>query len=133
MSRQSSKDCTYVFGESQLSNVGVPPELLSDHVEEGAPEDILPLQPAGQYIGRDQTTASGNDPGVLDQVVVAPAAAIDSLPVPAHSCEQALDHSAQLEERAVEFRKVTTHPRKPGDVRAMPAAAQRVGDESEEI
>src|ERR1700722_8535545 len=79
----------------------IPIELGAHHIEERAAIHVLPLQPAGEDVRRSQVTARGYIPGIGDQIVVSPAAAIEPFSVPSNSRAECFIQAAERKQRAV--------------------------------
>src|SRR5215472_4037061 len=98
----------------------VPAELGANYIEKGAAHRVCALQAAGENVGSDEAAARGNATSVGDQIIVAPAAAIKALPVPAHGGVQRFVHATEREQSAVSLCNVAAHPRHISKIRTVP-------------
>src|ERR1700733_2665662 len=70
--------------QRSLRRLSVPTEFFANHVEKCAPCNILALQPGCENIGGDESAARGDVTRVANQIIITPAAPIQTLPAPAH-------------------------------------------------
>src|SRR5579862_6338324 len=98
---RSDEESGRFLRQGRVHCVSVPAEFFVDYVEKGAPAHILALQQGCQDVGRDQATAGRKIACIAKQIIVAPAASIQSMAVPAHGGVNSLYHTAQFERRSI--------------------------------
>src|ERR1700675_231572 len=89
-------------GDKRLSRgCFIPAQLCPHHIKECAAAHVLSLQAASQDVRTDKVARGCYVTGVADQVIIAPAAAIQPLPIPAHRRVEPFIQPTQREECAV--------------------------------
>src|SRR5262245_35537790 len=102
-------------------------------VEECAARHILTLQSAGEDI-RSHQPGTQREPSLgQDQIVIPPAAAIESLAVPANGRIERLDQPKQREQASVKRDQIAADLREIGNSRPVPRCPQWVRNETEKI
>src|SRR5262245_6770128 len=85
-----------------------PTQLLSNHIVESALVHVLALQAAGENVSTDKPFAECENPVAGNQIVIPPAASIESLTIPPHGPPKSFNQAEQREEPFVEPGEIAT-------------------------